>query len=442
MSNKNKKEIKELNILNNAIKKIEKIKGKKLVESEDIKNIMNIVEEFIKKKKLICYGGTAINNILPIKEQFYNKKIELPDYDFFSKNALDDAKELADIFYNNNYNDVEAKAGIHSGTFKVFVNFKAVADITDLDSSIFNNLLKNTIKIDNINYAPPNYLRMSMYLELSRPDGDISRWEKVLQRLILLNKNYPLKGIKCNSINFEREFEGPEDKKQIYNLIKDIAIKLDLVFFGGYSLSLYSKYYKNVKLDNNPDFDLLSINASKSSKIFKHELDKYFSNVKIKYHKPIGELISDHYEILIGNDTVAIIYKTNSCYSYNNYKLNNKIYKIATIDTLLSFYLAFYYSNRKYFDKNRILCVSEFLFNVQQKNRLSQRGILKRFVINCYGKHKSIEEIRKEKQKKYILLYNKKNSRKYEYNFLKYNPNLSKLEKIYNKRTIKKKINK
>ena len=28
----------------------------------------------------------------------------------------------------------------------------------------------------------------------SRPDGDISRWEKVLKRLSLLNKHYPMKG--------------------------------------------------------------------------------------------------------------------------------------------------------------------------------------------------------------------------------------------------------
>ena len=50
-------------------------------------------------------------------------------------------------------------------------------------------MLKNDAIIKNkIYYAPPNFLRMSMYLELSRPDGDVSRWEKVLKRLILLNK--------------------------------------------------------------------------------------------------------------------------------------------------------------------------------------------------------------------------------------------------------------
>jgi hypothetical protein len=59
--------------------------------------MLTIVENFIIRKKLICYGGTAINNILPKYAQFYKRDIEIPDYDFFSENALEDAKELADI---------------------------------------------------------------------------------------------------------------------------------------------------------------------------------------------------------------------------------------------------------------------------------------------------------------------------------------------------------
>jgi hypothetical protein len=33
---------------------------------------------------------------------------------------------------------------------------------------------------------------MSIYLELSRPRGDVSRWKKVYSRLLLLNKHYPI----------------------------------------------------------------------------------------------------------------------------------------------------------------------------------------------------------------------------------------------------------
>ena len=415
----------EIKILNNAIKKIEKKKGKKLIQLDENKSIIDIVEKFIIKKKLLCYGGTAINNILPVKDQFYDRNIDFPDYDFFSTNALDDAKELADIYFKANFEEVEAKAGLHPGTFKVFVNFKAVADITQLDNSVFK-LLKNEAIIKNkIYYAPPNFLRMSMYLELSRPDGDVSRWEKVLKRLILLNKNYPLKGIECNSIDFEKEFKGPPDKDKIFDSIKKVALKEKLVFFGGYSLSLYSKYYKLLKFNNNPDFDLLSNNPGETAKNIEIELKKHSIDSKIIFHDPIGENIPYHYEIKINNNSVALIYKTEACYNYNNIKINNKIYRIATIDTLLSFYLSFYYTKNPLYDKNRILCISEYIFKVQQKNRLSQKGVLKRFTPFCYGKQKDIVQIRREKNYKYNLLKTKKNSKEFEYNFLKYNPNFN-----------------
>ena len=86
-----------------------------------MKTIISIVEKFIKDNKLICYGGTAINNILPKEDQFYDLSREIPDYDFFSPDAKNDAKKLADIYGNLGYSDVEAKAGQHFGTFNVFV---------------------------------------------------------------------------------------------------------------------------------------------------------------------------------------------------------------------------------------------------------------------------------------------------------------------------------
>ena len=111
-------EEKELEILRAAVDLMEKRKGSAIIQDPKVKKIISIVEDFISRKKLVCYGGTAINNILPEDAQFYNKDIELPDYDFYSDNALDDAKELADIYYKAGYEDVEAKSGVHHGTYK------------------------------------------------------------------------------------------------------------------------------------------------------------------------------------------------------------------------------------------------------------------------------------------------------------------------------------
>ena len=198
----------EMSILRLAVDKAEENTAKRVVSSPEIKIIVGIVENFIKKKNLICNGGTAINNILPKHDQFYNKELEIPDYDFFSFNALNDAKELADIYLKNGFTDVEAKSGQHHGTYKVFVNFIPIADITYLPKEIFQSIKKESIRVAGILYAPPNYLRMGMFLELSRPDGDTSRWEKVLKRITLLNKHYPLTTKNCDEIDFQREFEN------------------------------------------------------------------------------------------------------------------------------------------------------------------------------------------------------------------------------------------
>ena len=122
----------ELAILRNAVDNIQEKIGKKKIDNPEVEIIISIVEEFIRKKRRICYGGTAINNILPEKDQFYNKEIELPDYDFFSPSPLKDAKDLADLYYKRGFTEVQASAGVHTGTFKVFVNFMPVADITHL----------------------------------------------------------------------------------------------------------------------------------------------------------------------------------------------------------------------------------------------------------------------------------------------------------------------
>jgi len=443
-------EEKELDILRNAVDIAEKRKGKQTVSDPDVKKIIGILEDFLKKKKLICYGGTAINNILPLEDQFYDKNIEIPDYDFYSPNALDDAKELADIYYNSGFQEVEAKAGVHYGTYKVFVNFIPVADITYLEKPLFKRIQRDAIRVYGILYCPANFLRMNMYLELSRPAGDISRWEKVLKRLILLNKNYPLRGKHCDPKLFQREFERIDSDKQaqLYYSVRDAFIDQGLVFFGGYASFLYSSYMpaKQRKMfQKTPDFDVLAEEPEQAAVILRERLEDFdYKDVKIVKHEGIGELIAPHYSVRVKinniEETVAFIYKPLACHSYNVIKKGNKSIRVATIDTMLSFYFAFYYSDREYYDENRILCMAQYLFNVQQKNRLEQKGLLKRFSINCYGKQDTLEEMRNTKALKYKELKGKRNSKEYESWFLRYIPfeeNLDKEEKKLEKQVKK-----
>jgi hypothetical protein len=445
----------ELAILRQSVDESELIKAKKIVMNDDVKKIIDILENFLQRKPLICYGGTAINNILPKQDQFYDREIEIPDYDFYSKNAMNDAIELANLYADAGYKEIEAKAGIHHGTYKVFVNFIPIADITYIHEIIFDELLSESIKIAGIKYAPANFLRMNMYLELSRPMGDVSRWEKVFKRLQLLNKNYPINvKTNCSIVEFQKRMEestlnsivnkdsiyskpkvftdvssSEKVEEKIHVVLRDTLISLGAIFIGGYACNLYSKYMPEKdkkKLEKIADFDVILEDIDKSAIIVKEKLEEVVKDkIVLIQHAELSEVIPRHIEIKIGDDSVLFMYEPIACHSYNkiNVESNKNDVNVGTIDTLLSFYLAFLYSKKRYYNKDRILCMAMFLFNVQQKNRLSQSGLLKRFTIDCYGKQKLLEDIRTDKALKFKELLSKRGTPEYDEWFLKYNPN-------------------
>ena len=456
----------EQDLVKQAVETIEAKIGAKKTSDPKIKDIIAIVERFIKKNELVCYGGTAINNILPEEAQFYDKKTEIPDYDFYSPNALEHAKDLADEFYENGFSEVEAKSGMHHGTYKVFVNFVGIADITQLDPTLFKNIRAEAIKVDGILYAPPNLLRMGMYLELSRPEGDVSRWKKVSTRLALLNKHHPLKAENCTPNELMLPFQTPKQKHmhkhwkysghghghghggpsptadeidandaidanddkevRLFRTVRNSCIDEDLVFFGGYAISHYARYlpkHEKALFAQIPHFDVLSMDPETSARKIKERLeDNNFKGVVVIKHSGIGEIVPEHYEIAVGNkrNPVAFIYKPVACHSYNVIQVGKKRVRIASMDTMLSLYLAMLYTDKPYYDVARILCMCKYLHDIQQRNRLKQTGLLQRFGTTCYGKQETLDDVKAKKSEKYQNL--KREDPEYEEWFLKYSP--------------------
>jgi hypothetical protein len=407
----------EMAILRNAVDESDKIQSEKMANSDEVIHMIQILEDFIRKKKCVCYGGTAINNLLPKHAQFYNREGEVPDYDFFSPKAIEHAKELSDIYYKAGFKEVEAKAGVHHGTFKVFVNFIHIADITYMNPKVFKYVSEDAIKINNMLYAPPNFLRMGMYLELSRPYGDVSRWEKVLKRLILLNKYYPIRISKCN------ELKANPRKTALYYVTRDTLIDQGVVFFGGYAAKFFSRQIEDEKEVHISDFDVLSEQPYKCANILADNLKEMkFKQVSIVLHSAIEEIVPEHAEVKVGSESVAFIYKPIACHNYNEIRIQDKEVKIATIDTMLSFYLAFYYSDKTHFSKDRILCMANFLFDIEQQNRMKQKGVLRRFSMKCIGKQPTLESMRSDKVDKYKELKEKRGTHEYDMWFLQYNP--------------------
>jgi hypothetical protein len=236
-----------------------------------------------------------------------------------------------------------------------------------------------------------------------------------------------MKNPRCHDLTFMREFEGdPEEQHEIYSAVKNSLIDQGLIFFGGYASTLYGRYMpkkQRKQLNEAPDFDVLSEDPQTSATIIKERLsDEGFKDVKIYEKAGIGEIIAPHYEVVVGSETVCFIYEPLACHSYNTIRIGKNMVNVATIDTMLSFYLAFLYADRPYYEHDRILCMAQYLFSVQAKNRLQQKGLLRRFSINCYGKQDTLEEIRADKAAMFKKLKDKRNSKEYEEYFLRYVP--------------------
>ena len=221
-----------------------KAKSIKKEKFELEKRIALIAEAFIRKRKMIVYGGSGVNAILPEKARFYGKD-QMSDYDCYSVHALRDAHQLADELYRRGFKYVNVKRAIHDGTFKVFAEFTAVADITRISKSLYSrlhNLSKNDYDLTKLPYipAPTYFLRFAMFNELSKPRESTSRWAKIYTRLQLLMTHMPLKLIRSIGTFFQPSLLS---ETEIHNVTKTVLHKANKRFPVG-GLHMIESYLK------------------------------------------------------------------------------------------------------------------------------------------------------------------------------------------------------
>uniref|UniRef100_A0A6C0F6W9 Poly(A) polymerase catalytic subunit domain-containing protein n=1 Tax=viral metagenome TaxID=1070528 RepID=A0A6C0F6W9_9ZZZZ len=378
-----------------------------------IKKVMKIVERFIQTHRTMCYGGTAINNLLPREDQFYDFSVDIPDYDFYSETPQVHAAKLADRIAKAGFKSVEVKPGVHMGTFKVFADYIGVADISHLDKPIFTKLWKESIVKDGIHYVPPNFLRMSVYLELSRPRGDVSRWKKVYERIQKLNKHYPMS---CPKDEESLEVFLKEDTRKS---IEKLLIKEKVVLLGFNASILQDDSGKNKW---SLPLDVLATPEQKTG-ILK-ELTSFFEkydSVTTKDYDAYAELVPPYTDIIDPKSKLTLVrlYETNACHSYH---LAPNGLHIASIPTLLQFFLAALYGPEKLLDKpeQRFLCVADHLMNLANNNVKRRYKLLT--PTTCLGKQKGLIDMRIEKSELYEKVRGNKNSREFLEYFFQYNP--------------------
>jgi len=388
----------------------QEIIDKNAVENPVTKKTLEIVYNFMKHNRVLAYGGTALNNLLPKAKQFYDPEKDVPDYDFYSETPQKHAKAVADLLDKAKIFNVEVKPGIHLGTFKVFADYVAVADVSHLNKPIFDKLWNDSIIRDGVRYVPPNFLRMSVYLELSRPRGFVERWKKVYSRIRLLNEEYP---VICPTSDeaVNEEYASPD----VRDKLEDILMSNDVVLLGfNASMIQAGKHEWKLPLD-------LLVEPQNFDRITKSVISIFGkSEVKKREFEEYGELLPAHADIVHGNKLLVRVYETIACHSYH--KLPSGL-MVASIPTLLNFFFAMLYADKEFLEhtsRQRLVCTAHKLMEIA--NNSSKRRFKLLTPITCLGKQEDITDMMRKKSELYSDLSKNKKSSEFLRYFFSYSP--------------------
>ncbi len=362
---------------------------------------IKVVEDFLRSTGRVCYGGTAMNVQLPKKYKFYDSDVTIPDYDFLTPNGAADVKALEQRLSSAGFSEIGSRAGVHEGTTKLYLNFVPIADITEIDKSLYNLFKKHAITEKGITYMDVMSLRMMMYLELSRPRGEVSRWRKVYERLKLLEHADVPRNCKAPAIKKTRIPLG------VYRSIFYYAINKDYVLAGSSVLNLYKQSLKQTVSGD----DLLATNLpiimySESLNNDIIDIKQLLgTNVKVTEIDNIGDFIPRLIVIELENQPVLLLVEQTACHAYNTLSMRSgKIVRIASLDTIITLYLSLMLTNRPLVKKifpQSILCMAQTAMELSSYLRRNpKRGQFPFISLECTGHQVGLPTLLKERFKR------------------------------------------
>jgi (2Fe-2S) ferredoxin len=251
-----------------------------------------------------------------------------------------------------------------------------------------------------------------MYLELSRPEGDVSRWEKVYTRLTLLNKHYPLV---CTDEPKAISELSDERKKETLTLLRNHPI----VLLGFSAVARHEKkavWYTPISMLAERDV-----------------IDKHTKGKKIVEHAAT-DILPAYTDILDKDGSVLYqFYETQACHSYHT---TGDGIKVASIPTILAFFLALVYSGQSKDDVTRLMCVAQRLIELADDKPKRRYALLT--PASCLGQQKELLDMRRERVSLYEKVGKNKNSPDFVQYFFTYNPKSDKTQRAKTRALLKK----
>jgi hypothetical protein len=237
---------------------------------------------------------------------------------------------------------------------------------------------------------------MNMYLELSRPAGMVSRWEKVYGRLLLLNATHPLRAGRCvenplaataATAKSSRD-AGPSSHET--DALISVGIDTGAIFLSGIA--------RLVDMEPDPAETVLLVHPTPTTVVA--ALQKVLPALRATSHPALGELLPARTELHAPGrkKPFAVVFETVACHNYTTLS-EPKGYRMASLDFLIQMYYAMYFAQLQDYTPVRLLCTIQQLIEMEAAKRttaaLTGKPAHDVFPLECIGHQPSMPELKK-----------------------------------------------
>lgn len=396
-----------------SLKKIiqQKEQEEEMKTIEEKRRVRDIIQTFVSSNNLIIYGGVALNSILPNKHKFYGPN-DFPDYDCMSFTAKKHAMDLANTFYASGFEYTEVRNAIHHHTFKVYVNFVAVADFTQVSQKFFYQMLKlseaeaqKRLPVDGPRVAPLFLLKHYILKELARPEGSYHRWSKVYERskkveqMLKFKKVTPLDAMK----NFYPE---ADDVRTIFKNTLEVLKLHKVPIVGNLGLGVLLGKTRGAtisccKVDEFfSAFEVLSNDLEDTLELVKnyvpidHNKHEIVTSKRFFYHEILPRRLRVFLKVKGQKQMIkfmTIIHTDDNCYSYmtkNGFTIGSPY---TILQLLYAYWLVYYvYEASQIHEKilSMIVSLEAYIKTISSNER---------FILKCFGHEKTLLNVKKER---------------------------------------------
>ena len=390
------------NIKNNAIMKFKDSYDPTIHENIEV---YKIIQNYIKEKKRIIYGGFAQHLLIKHKNKtdgIYTELNgvcfnypEIADMEFYSFEPLNDIVDLTNLLFNLKFKYIEARGAIHPRSYKIYVNTLNYCDFTYMPKNIYDNM--PIINIDGFICCHPYFMLIDAYKILNDPLTSYWRLEKPIYRFQKILKYYPISKLEKKILI--------EVKPNINNVLKYIRkhfiYKKNVIVIGLYAYNYYIKKIHKKDMININNYDIISIKFDKDYRKIYKKLKNKFKNIRMVEYYPFYEYIGKSIEYYYNNILVLrVIDKYDRCTVYN-YSEKKKTFfgtnNLVFMHLLFRYY--YYYINKnKYFTDLYLELIQKFYhskidFLNKKQITVLDKSPFQDFTLHCLGKH--IDLIRK-----------------------------------------------